>query len=189
MLKLNCVLSSTYRKNYGPKGYGYGVGSGTLSMDDGQGYKTNPNQVDHRAQAYVAPLKKPLVQSNTENTEVSASKPAGEMIVSKPADNMIASKPAVGNMITSKPLGKMIASKPASKMIASKSAAGKMIASKPVGKMMANMPTGTVIASTPECKWIARQPPQISQQLLYNTSKTIYFIFSFAFKYLLKSLN
>jgi hypothetical protein len=39
------------RKNYGPKGYGYGVGSGTLSMDDGQGYKTNPNLVDHRAQA------------------------------------------------------------------------------------------------------------------------------------------
>ena len=65
------------RKNYGPKGYGYGVGSGTLSMDDGQGYKTNPNEVDHRAQAYVAPLKKPLVQSNTEYTEVPANKPAG----------------------------------------------------------------------------------------------------------------
>jgi hypothetical protein len=44
------------------------VGSGTLSMDDGQGYKTNPNLVDHRAQAYVAPLKKPLVQSHAENT-------------------------------------------------------------------------------------------------------------------------
>jgi hypothetical protein len=37
-------------------------------MDDGQGYKTNPNLVDHRAQAYVAPLKKPLVQSHAENT-------------------------------------------------------------------------------------------------------------------------
>lgn len=71
----NQVFCNTcYRKNYGPKGYGYGVGSGTLSMDDGQGYKTNPNEVDHRAQAYVAPLKKPLVQSNTENTEVPAVK-------------------------------------------------------------------------------------------------------------------
>ena len=47
-------------------------------MDDGQGYKTNPNQVDHRAQAYVAPLKKPLVQSNTENTETTAAATAAK---------------------------------------------------------------------------------------------------------------
>ena len=36
---LNC------RKNFGPKGYGFGGGAGTLSMDDGKGYKTNPNEV------------------------------------------------------------------------------------------------------------------------------------------------
>ena len=29
---------SCYRKNFGPKGYGFGGGSGTLSMDDGKGY-------------------------------------------------------------------------------------------------------------------------------------------------------
>ena len=27
-----------YQKNFGPKGYGFGGGSGTLSMDDGKGY-------------------------------------------------------------------------------------------------------------------------------------------------------
>ena len=34
-----------FRKKFGPKGYGFGGGAGTLSMDDGQGYKTNPNEV------------------------------------------------------------------------------------------------------------------------------------------------
>jgi len=46
--------SSCYRKNFGPKGYGYGGGSGCLSMDDGKNYTTN-KIVDHQAQAYVAP--------------------------------------------------------------------------------------------------------------------------------------
>ena len=49
---------------FGPKGYGFGGGAGTLSMDDGKGYKSNPNAVDHKAKAYVAP-KKPLVPSNS----------------------------------------------------------------------------------------------------------------------------
>jgi len=57
-----------HRKKFGPKGYGFGGGAGTLSMDDGQGYKTNPNEVDHKAQAYIAPLKKqPLAQSTVQN--------------------------------------------------------------------------------------------------------------------------
>ena len=30
---------SCYSKNFGPKGYGFGGGSGTLSMDDGKGYQ------------------------------------------------------------------------------------------------------------------------------------------------------
>jgi hypothetical protein len=30
--------SSCYRKNFGPKGYGFGGGAGCLSMDDGKGY-------------------------------------------------------------------------------------------------------------------------------------------------------
>jgi cysteine/glycine-rich protein len=59
--------NSCYRKNFGPKGYGFGGGAGTLSMDDGKGYQTNPNEIDHKAKAYVAP-KKPLVQSTAENT-------------------------------------------------------------------------------------------------------------------------
>ena len=37
-----------------------------MSMDDGNGYKTNPNEVDHKAKAYVAP-KKPLVPNNSSN--------------------------------------------------------------------------------------------------------------------------
>ena len=31
--------NSCYRKFFGPKGYGFGGGAGTLSMDDGNGYK------------------------------------------------------------------------------------------------------------------------------------------------------
>ena len=31
--------NSCYRKNFGPKGYGFGGGAGCLSMDDGNGYK------------------------------------------------------------------------------------------------------------------------------------------------------
>lgn len=46
--------ASCYRKNFGPKGYGFGGGSGCLSMDDGKNYTTN-KIVDHQAQAYVAP--------------------------------------------------------------------------------------------------------------------------------------
>ena len=30
---------SCYGKFFGPKGYGFGGGAGTLSMDDGKGYK------------------------------------------------------------------------------------------------------------------------------------------------------
>ena len=57
-----------YRKNFGPKGYGFGGGAGTLSMDDGNGYKTNPNAVDHKAKAYVAPKKQPLeTRKSSEN--------------------------------------------------------------------------------------------------------------------------
>jgi len=46
---------SCYGKFFGPKGYGFGGGAGTLSMDDGRGYKSVKKHVDHQAQAYVAP--------------------------------------------------------------------------------------------------------------------------------------
>jgi hypothetical protein len=52
------------RKNFGPKGYGFGGGAGTLSMDDGKGYTSNSNQVDLKAN--VAP-KKPLVPHTSSN--------------------------------------------------------------------------------------------------------------------------
>jgi len=55
-----------YRKNFGPKGYGFGGGSGTLSMDDGKGYQTNASGEDHQAKAHVAP-KKPLVPNTSSN--------------------------------------------------------------------------------------------------------------------------
>ena len=61
---LEITLKTHFRKNFGPKGYGFGGGAGTLSMDDGNGYKTNPNAVDHKAKAYIAP-KKPLADSIT----------------------------------------------------------------------------------------------------------------------------
>eukprot|EP00096_Caligus_rogercresseyi_P005374 TRINITY_DN2072_c0_g1_i1.p1 TRINITY_DN2072_c0_g1~~TRINITY_DN2072_c0_g1_i1.p1 ORF type:complete len:218 (+),score=49.57 TRINITY_DN2072_c0_g1_i1:207-860(+) len=54
---------SCYRKNFGPKGYGFGGGAGTLSMDDGKGYSTNKNKVDHQAEAYIAP-RRVMTESN-----------------------------------------------------------------------------------------------------------------------------
>jgi len=71
--------NACHRKKFGPKGYGFGGGAGTLSMDDGQGYKTNPNQVDYRAEAYIAPLKKPLAQSNSDNKLPPANKPVNNL--------------------------------------------------------------------------------------------------------------
>lgn len=47
--------NSCYRKNFGPKGYGFGGGAGCLSMDDGKGYTSTKTHVDHQAEAYVAP--------------------------------------------------------------------------------------------------------------------------------------
>ena len=44
----NVMRTDISRKNFGPKGYGFGGGAGTLSMDDGKGYKTNPNEVRGR---------------------------------------------------------------------------------------------------------------------------------------------
>jgi len=68
--------NSCHRKNFGPKGYGFGVGSGTLSMDDGKGYKTNPNEIDHKAQAYIAP-KKPLALTNDKTVPTVTTNVAG----------------------------------------------------------------------------------------------------------------
>ena len=64
LVSVQKIKGLIFRKNFGPKGYGFGGGAGTLSMDDGNGYKTNPNAVDHKAKAYIAP-KKPLVPSNS----------------------------------------------------------------------------------------------------------------------------
>ena len=44
-MKGRYLKNDNCRKNFGPKGYGFGGGAGTLSMDDGKGYKTNPNEV------------------------------------------------------------------------------------------------------------------------------------------------
>jgi len=63
---------SCYRKNFGPKGYGFGGGAGCLSMDDGNGYQTNKSHVDHQAAAYVAPKK--VVASTTSTNGSAASK-------------------------------------------------------------------------------------------------------------------
>lgn len=63
--------SSCHRKSFGPKGYGYGVGAGSLSMDSGKAVKEvkvfmeiifymyfnvySKVHKDHQASAYVAP--------------------------------------------------------------------------------------------------------------------------------------
>jgi len=49
-----------YRKLFGPKGYGFGG----LHMDDGNGYVSEKNKVDHKAAAYVAPTRRTLAEAN-----------------------------------------------------------------------------------------------------------------------------
>ena len=51
-------------------------------MDDGAGYATNPNEVDHKAKAYVAPIaKKPLVPSNTDNSQKGSNTKKGPIVI------------------------------------------------------------------------------------------------------------
>uniref|UniRef100_A0A6A7FTC3 Cysteine and glycine-rich protein 1-like n=1 Tax=Hirondellea gigas TaxID=1518452 RepID=A0A6A7FTC3_9CRUS len=49
---------SCYARLFGPKGYGYGIGAGVLSMDDGTGYQNGPprSNIPATAKAYIAPL-------------------------------------------------------------------------------------------------------------------------------------
>ena len=54
--EFNVLRTDISRKNFGPKGYGFGGGAGTLSMDDGKGYKTNPNEVRGRDDVITWPL-------------------------------------------------------------------------------------------------------------------------------------
>lgn len=50
---------SCYGRLFGPKGYGYGIGAGVLSMDDGSSYQNGPprSNVPSTLEAYIAPLK------------------------------------------------------------------------------------------------------------------------------------
>lgn len=52
-----------YSRLFGPKGYGFGGGSGALSMFNGEKEEPNSN-VPHTAQAYVAPKSAPVVPNN-----------------------------------------------------------------------------------------------------------------------------
>ena len=74
-----------YRKNFGPKGYGFGGGAGTLGMDDGQGYKSAQNKVDHAAAAYIAP-RKTLAEANgnTDSVDHKAAPKKAVVTSSKP---------------------------------------------------------------------------------------------------------
>jgi len=51
---------SCYGRLFGPKGYGYGIGAGVLSMDDGTRYENGPPRcnVPSTDLAYLAPLKR-----------------------------------------------------------------------------------------------------------------------------------
>jgi cysteine/glycine-rich protein len=60
---------SCYGKMFGPKGYGYGQGAGTLSMDTGDKYKNGPptSNIPATAQAFIAPKAgppSPVAQTN-----------------------------------------------------------------------------------------------------------------------------
>ncbi|KAI2799241.1 hypothetical protein RDWZM_006794 [Blomia tropicalis] len=55
-----------YGRLFGPKGYGYGTGAGTLSMFSGETCTNEPTTINipATAQAYVAPKKDPSVPKN-----------------------------------------------------------------------------------------------------------------------------
>jgi len=63
--------NSCYRKNFGPKGYGFGG----LHMDDGKNYTTNKIE-DHQAKAYVAPKAALLSDGGSSTGSKSPSPPA-----------------------------------------------------------------------------------------------------------------
>jgi len=98
---------SCYRKNFGPKGYGFGGGSGTLSMDDGKGYTGPASQKvethPHQAAAYVAPKKAPLTESNSNSLDTDAvDNGTGVTNGNNASSNNMADKPASAPIIVKK---------------------------------------------------------------------------------------